>query len=56
MTLYTLAAWVAYVSLWYMNALPNMREHRTVKQEKIDKAIKAIPVVVGPVMSVFIFG
>ncbi|RXW18256.1 hypothetical protein EST38_g7596 [Candolleomyces aberdarensis] len=53
-TLYTLAAWVAYVSLWYMNALPNMREHRTAKQEKIDKAVKAIPVVVGPVIILFI--
>ncbi|KAJ2931055.1 hypothetical protein H1R20_g6037, partial [Candolleomyces eurysporus] len=53
-TLYTLAAWVAYVSLWYMNALPNMREHRTVKQEKIDKAVKAIPVMVGPVIILFI--
>jgi predicted RNA-binding protein with EMAP domain len=27
-----------------------------VKQEKIDKAVTAIPVVVGPVMSVFTSG
>ncbi|TFK23586.1 hypothetical protein FA15DRAFT_670405 [Coprinopsis marcescibilis] len=50
-TMYTLAAWVAYVSLWYMNALPNPRD---VKNVKIEKAVKAIPVVVGPILVLFI--
>jgi len=49
-TTYTLAAWVAYVSLWYMNILPAFKSQRTRHDLKVEKAIKAVPVIIGPIM------
>lgn len=52
-TAYTLAAWAVYVSLWYMNVLPNLPhagERRTVRDVKVDRAVKFLPVVIGPIM------
>ncbi|KAF8076983.1 hypothetical protein FPV67DRAFT_1559283 [Lyophyllum atratum] len=50
-TLYTLAGWVAYVSLWYLGILPNRSGHRG---SGVEKAVKGAPVVVGPVVILFI--
>ena len=49
-TLYTLAGWGAYISLWYMGLLP--RFYSTRRQSEVEKAIKAIPVILGPIMPV----
>ena len=51
-TLYTLAGWVAYVSIWYMGFLPNLLGPR--RGGKIGKAVTGAPVVVGPVVILFI--
>ncbi|EAU82556.1 hypothetical protein CC1G_12136 [Coprinopsis cinerea okayama7 len=53
-TLYTLAVWVAYVSLWYMGILPSIKGKLGVRNLKIEKAVKAVPVVIGPVIILFI--
>lgn len=47
-TMYALATWVAYVSLWYINILPNRRGHT--ESDKVDKLVKALPVIVGPIV------
>ncbi|KAF8627932.1 hypothetical protein AX17_006087 [Amanita inopinata Kibby_2008] len=51
-TLYTLAAWVAYVSLWYMRLLPDFYGVR--RRSGTERAIKGIPVVLGPILVLFI--
>jgi len=45
-TLYTLAAWATYVSLWYMNLIPTF-------SWKIEKAVKDALVIVGPIIILF---
>jgi hypothetical protein len=47
-TLYTLAGWVAYVSLWYLNVMPNLSGQR--RSSKVEKAVKGFPVVAGPIV------
>lgn len=49
-TLYTLAGWVAYVSLWYMQLLPDISGHG--RRSGFERAVKGSPVVVGPVVCV----
>ncbi|KAF9535207.1 hypothetical protein CPB83DRAFT_755476 [Crepidotus variabilis] len=49
-TLYTLAAWVAYGSIWYLNALPGTY----VQNPALEKTIKGIPVILGPIIILFI--
>jgi hypothetical protein len=44
-TLYTLAVWVVYVSVWYMGAVPGPYHPR-----KLSKALAGAPVVIGPIM------
>ncbi|KAF8733952.1 hypothetical protein AX14_003522 [Amanita brunnescens Koide BX004] len=51
-TLYTLAGWGAYISLWYTGLLP--RFYGTRRQSEVEKAIKAIPVILGPIIILFI--
>ncbi|KAE9395209.1 hypothetical protein BT96DRAFT_997814 [Gymnopus androsaceus JB14] len=51
-TLYTLAAWVAYVSLWYTNLLPNIRGRGS--PNSMEKALGALPVLLGPIAILFI--
>ncbi|TFK33254.1 hypothetical protein BDQ12DRAFT_691308 [Crucibulum laeve] len=53
-TLYTLAAWVAYVSMWYMNVLPTFNNPTLSRDNGLGKAIKGAPVVVGPIVILFI--
>ncbi|KAF8629546.1 hypothetical protein AX15_003396 [Amanita polypyramis BW_CC] len=51
-TLYTLAAWGAYISLWYMKLLPQF--HATHRLSRVERAIKGIPVFLGPILILFI--
>ncbi|THH32766.1 hypothetical protein EUX98_g1378 [Antrodiella citrinella] len=51
-TIYTLSAWVAYVSLWYINVLPNFSNHP--RNTKFEKSVKGLPVFVGPIFILFI--
>ncbi|KAJ3795755.1 hypothetical protein GGU11DRAFT_746782 [Lentinula aff. detonsa] len=51
-TLYTLAAWVLYVSLWYTDFLPNIRGRGAEQPAK--KFVGALPVVLGPIVILFI--
>ncbi|KAF9002249.1 hypothetical protein BDQ17DRAFT_1280535 [Cyathus striatus] len=56
-TLYTLAAWVVYVSLWYMNVLPfssPVNEGYGRRGRGWHKVLLGVPVGVGPVVILFI--
>ncbi|KDR84493.1 hypothetical protein GALMADRAFT_133778 [Galerina marginata CBS 339.88] len=53
-TLYTLAAWVAYVSLWYLKALPDLKDGTYIRTKSVERIIKGIPVAVGPIVILFI--
>jgi hypothetical protein len=47
-TLYTLAGWVAYVSLWYMSILPNFIGRTG--SSRLERVVKGCPVVIGPIL------
>jgi len=51
-TLYTLAAWVAYLVIWYLNALPGLNSGHNSAMERV---IRGIPIIVGPVVLVPFF-
>lgn len=62
-TLYALAVWGAYVSVWYMGLLPSFQtlgmrrpgsEQGYQARERAEKLMKGVPVFVGPVLCVFI--
>ncbi|EDR15508.1 uncharacterized protein LACBIDRAFT_301960 [Laccaria bicolor S238N-H82] len=53
-TLYTLATWVAYVSLWYVEYLPQIRDSAGVRSVGLERAVKAFPVLIGPIVILFI--
>ncbi|KAK2465858.1 hypothetical protein APHAL10511_001499 [Amanita phalloides] len=50
-TLYTLAAWGAYISLWYMRLLPHL--YGTRRPSEVERIIKAVPVILGPIIILF---
>ncbi|THV00185.1 hypothetical protein K435DRAFT_855027 [Dendrothele bispora CBS 962.96] len=50
-TLYTLAAWVVYVTVWYMDMLPSLGMRSGLK---VEKAVKGLPVLIGPIIILFI--
>lgn len=50
-TLYTLAFWVVYVSLWYAQVLPVFSGHRP--NTAFEKLVKGVPVLIGPVLILF---
>lgn len=50
-TLYTLAGWGAYLGLWYAQLLPQASRHRI--NSPVDKAIKAFPAILGPIIILF---
>ena len=47
-TLYTLAFWVVYVSLWYAQVLPMLSGHRP--NTAFEKFMKGVPVLIGPIL------
>ena len=47
-TLYTLAFWVVYVSLWYTQVLPIFNGHRP--NTVFEKFVKGVPVLIGPIL------
>ncbi|EEB98870.1 hypothetical protein MPER_01547 [Moniliophthora perniciosa FA553] len=47
--MYTLAAWVGYVALWYASVLPGRNAGSAV-----ERAVHGIPVVLGPIVILFI--
>jgi len=47
-TLYTLAFWVVYVSLWYAQVLPIFNGHRP--NTAFEKFVKGVPVLIGPIL------
>ncbi|KAF9463634.1 hypothetical protein BDZ94DRAFT_1258160 [Collybia nuda] len=51
-TLYTLAGWAVYVTLWYMRLLPNFSAHGS--RSGFERTVKGLPVVVGPVIILFV--
>ncbi|KIK66209.1 hypothetical protein GYMLUDRAFT_192853 [Collybiopsis luxurians FD-317 M1] len=51
-TLYTLGAWVAYVSLWYYNLLPYISGRGAESGGK--RFLGALPVLLGPIVILFI--
>lgn len=51
-TLYTLAGWGAYLALWYVQLLPQASSHGV--NSPVDKAIKAFPAILGPIMYVIL--
>ncbi|KAH9052192.1 hypothetical protein EDB87DRAFT_1660060 [Lactarius vividus] len=50
-TLYTIAGWGAYLGLWYAQLLPQASKYRI--NSPTDKAIKAFPAIVGPIIILF---
>ncbi|KAF9784068.1 hypothetical protein BJ322DRAFT_1068471 [Thelephora terrestris] len=50
-TLYTLAFWVVYVSLWYTQVLPVLSGHRP--NTAFEKFVKGVPVLIGPILILF---
>ncbi|KAJ6513452.1 hypothetical protein C8R45DRAFT_963712 [Mycena sanguinolenta] len=50
-TLYTLAAWLAYVGVWYFGFVSGGRGGRT---GGVERAARALPVFVGPILILFI--
>ncbi|KAI9438797.1 hypothetical protein H4582DRAFT_1951111 [Lactarius indigo] len=50
-TLYALAGWGLYLGLWYAQLLPQASRHRI--NSPVDKAIKAFPAIVGPIIILF---
>ncbi|KAF9034104.1 hypothetical protein BJ165DRAFT_1356708 [Panaeolus papilionaceus] len=53
-TLYTLAAWIAYTSAWYLEFLPGLKGTQYVSSSGVEKAIHTFPVIVGPIVILFI--
>lgn len=47
-TLYTLAFWVVYVSLWYAQVLPALSGYRP--NTVFEKFVKGVPVLIGPIL------
>lgn len=48
-TLYTLGAWVAYVSVWYFDSLPAVKTSNF----GVAKGVKVLPVLFGPIGYVY---
>ena len=46
-SMYALALWVAYVSLWYTDLVPTLSNHA--RYSKYEKSIEAIPALLGPI-------
>ncbi|KAH9482111.1 Endoplasmic reticulum junction formation protein lunapark [Psilocybe cubensis] len=53
-TLYTLAAWGAYVSLWYLNILPSITDGTYIRNASMERLVKILPVTIGPIIILFI--
>lgn len=47
-TLYTLAFWVVYVSLWYAQVRPIFNGYRP--NTALEKFVKGVPVLIGPIL------
>lgn len=47
-TMYTLAFWTAYLTMWYTNVLPNLSGHKP--NSAFEKFVKGAPVLVGPIL------
>jgi hypothetical protein len=50
-TMYTLAFWTVYVTMWYTNVLPNLSGHRP--NSAFQKFVKGAPALIGPIVQVF---
>ena len=56
-TLYALAAWGLYVAVWYLGLLAPTRGGREFSgrgHDRVQEAVRAIPVFIGPVVSVLL--
>ncbi|KAF7360098.1 hypothetical protein MVEN_00738200 [Mycena venus] len=53
-TLYTLAAWLVYVGVWYFGFVSGGGGRKGARVGSLEKAVKALPVVVGPILILFI--
>ncbi|CCM02161.1 uncharacterized protein FIBRA_04239 [Fibroporia radiculosa] len=51
-SVYALAFWAIWSGLWYAKLLPNLSGHD--RRSKFEKAVKSIPVFVGPIVILFI--
>ena len=49
-SVYALALWVAYVSLWYADLVPTLSGHA--RYSKFEKSVEAVPVFLGPIVYV----
>lgn len=49
-SVYALALWVAYVSLWYTDLVPTLSGHA--RYSKVEKSVEAVPVFLGPIVCV----
>ncbi|KAH9931197.1 hypothetical protein B0H21DRAFT_761142 [Amylocystis lapponica] len=51
-SVYALAFWAVYGTLWYMHLLPNLSGHS--RNSKFEKAVQALPVFAGPIVILFV--
>ncbi|OBZ67734.1 Protein lunapark [Grifola frondosa] len=51
-SVYALALWLAYTSLWYTNLLPKLTSHS--RNSNFERTAEAVPVFVGPIVILFI--
>ena len=49
-SVYALALWAAYVSLWYADFVPTLSGHA--RYSKYEKSVQAVPVFLGPIVYV----
>lgn len=49
-SMYAIAAWVAYLSLWYTDLVPTISGRA--RYSKTEKSVEAVPVILGPILCV----
>ena len=52
-SVYAIALWALYVSLWYADFVPTLSSHA--RRSKFEKSVQAGPVLLGPVVYVVSF-
>ncbi|KAK7057389.1 protein lunapark [Favolaschia claudopus] len=53
-TLYTIAAWLVYVAVWYFGFVTTVGRNGKGRGAAVERAVRALPVIVGPIFILFI--
>ena len=52
-SVYALALWAAYVSLWYVDFIPTLSGHA--RRSNLERLVQAVPIFVTPIVYVALF-